>query len=424
MKRRTFMSLAGGSLAGLGFFRPPILWAASGASLVDTPEKRFKYADELLNRLCATGPAPAGSPAYEQRIRMILAEMRRSIPDAFLDEYSFEGWEVVKPAELTVGDTRIETFCGNLSPSTPPEGVQGTLKKIGERVFSVVDSNGKQVATLHRSTHKARASGYQPREQPTFSFGNHDLSIMEAAAAAGTLVRASVETKRTPDALDWNAVGTIPGKSQDEILLLAHADTVYNAPGANDNTATVVVMLMLAHALSRVQPELTLTFVATGSEEHGGYLGAKHYAEVREKAGNISSIKWILNMDSLTYGTDFGVSSQSPEIRELFAKVHKDLNIRNPYPGIKWRDNDVVPGIELVDGDGWVMDAGPFKPSGGRAAFVYAVGMSAITHAVQHTPADIPATVPMNAVETTFLILEEAIKRFPRLPSDTLRPKI
>ena len=83
----------------------------------------------------------------------------------------------------------------------------------------------------------------------------------------------------------------------------------------------------------------------------------------------------------------------------------------------------MVPGIELIDGDGWVMDAGPFKPSGGKAAFVYAVGQSAITHAVQHTPADIPATVPMNAVETTFLILEEAIKRFPMLSLDSLRPK-
>jgi hypothetical protein len=417
MNRRAFMSLAGGSLASLRLFSPRILWAASGALLVDTAEKRFKYADEQLNRLCATGPAPAGSPAYEQRIRMILAEMRRSIPDAFLDEYRFEGWEVVKPAELTVGDARIETFCGNLSLGTPPEGVEGTLKKTGERVFSVVDAKGKQVATLHRSTPKARASGYQPREQPTFSFGNHDLPIMEAAAAAGTLVRASVQTRRTTTARDWNAVGTIPGKSQDEILVLAHADTVYNAPGANDNTATVVVMLMLAHAFSRDQPELTLTFVATGSEEHGGYLGAAHYAGVREQAGDLGHIKWILNMDSLTYGADFGVSSQYPEIRELFANVHKDLNIRNPYPGIRWRNNDVVPGIELIDGDGWVMDAGPFKPSGGKAAFVYAVGMSAITHAVQHTPQDIPATVPMNAVETTFLILQEAIQRFPMLSS-------
>ena len=423
MKRRAFMSLAGGSLAGLRFFGPSRLWAASAASLVGTPEKRFKYADELLHRLCAAGPAPAGSPAYEQRIRLILAEMRRSIPDAFLDEYRIEGWEVVKPAELTVGDARIETFCGNLSPGTPPEGVQGTLRKTGERIFSVVDSNGKQVATLHRSTHKARASGYQPREQPTFSFGNHDLSIIEEAAAAGTLVRAGVQTRRTPNAPDWNAVGTIPGKSRDEILLLAHADTVYNAPGANDNAATVVVMLMLAHAFSRVQPEQTLTFVATGSEEHGDYLGAAHYAEVRQKAGNIRNIKWILNMDSLTYGADFGVSSQSPEIKDLFAGVHKDLNIRNPYPGIKWRNNDVVPGIELIDGDGWVMDAGPFQPSGGQAAFVYAVGQSAITHAVQHTPGDVPATVPMNAVETTFLILEEAIKRFPRLSPDISRPK-
>jgi Zn-dependent M28 family amino/carboxypeptidase len=56
-------------------------------------------------------------------------------------------------------------------------------------------------------------------------------------------------------------IGRIPGKSKNEILIVAHLDSIFNTPGANDNAASVIVMLMLAHAASARQNNHNLTFI-------------------------------------------------------------------------------------------------------------------------------------------------------------------
>ena len=99
-----------------------------------------------------------------------------------------------------------------------------------------------------------------------------------------------------PDTETKNVVGTLPGHSTDEILFLAHLDTVYNTQGANDNTASVIAMLMLAHSVSGIKPQKTLTFVATEGEEYNK-LGAINYAERRKRAGTYGNIKFLVNFD-------------------------------------------------------------------------------------------------------------------------------
>jgi hypothetical protein len=57
------------------------------------------------------------------------------------------------------------------------------------------------------------------------------------------------------------------GGSGPELLIVSHYDTVYNAPGANDNGSAITVMLEAARVLSKHPPEGAVRFVSFNLEE-------------------------------------------------------------------------------------------------------------------------------------------------------------
>src|SRR5438045_1570863 len=59
----------------------------------------------------------------------------------------------------------------------------------------------------------------------------------------------------------------IVGRSADVVLIGAHYDSVFGAPGANDNATGVAAVLALARRFAAQHPEKTLRFVAFVNEE-------------------------------------------------------------------------------------------------------------------------------------------------------------
>src|SRR5690606_29132214 len=151
--------------------------------------------------------------------------------------------------------------------------------------FSIVDAlKGQTKALLTVSQYGKAITGYQarlpPASPPTYGIGKQDVPLLERSIQHNGEAWIKGQVRFTPRAKGINVVGTLPGKIQDEILLIAHADTVFNSPGANDNTASVIIMLMLAHAAAKRGNNHTLTFVASDNEEYG-LMGAKNYANIR-----------------------------------------------------------------------------------------------------------------------------------------------
>jgi hypothetical protein len=81
-----------------------------------------------------------------------------------------------------------------------------------------------------------------------------------------------------------NQLVTIPGRSPDEIAVLAHRDDDGSGPGANNNGSGIAALIQLARSYgsaagaSAVQPQHTLVFVATDGGSFGA-LGARRFAE-------------------------------------------------------------------------------------------------------------------------------------------------
>lgn len=68
----------------------------------------------------------------------------------------------------------------------------------------------------------------------------------------------------------WNYLFTVPGDSEDRVVLVAHYDT-WRGPGADDNTTgeEIVKQYLLADLRSSQRPRLTHTYFLAGSEECG-----------------------------------------------------------------------------------------------------------------------------------------------------------
>jgi hypothetical protein len=72
------------------------------------------------------------------------------------------------------------------------------------------------------------------------------------------------------DGTSYNILGTIPGRDEDQIILMsAHYDAYFD--GFQDDTAAIAMMMTIAKAIvdSGYQPEKTLVFLATAAEEWG-----------------------------------------------------------------------------------------------------------------------------------------------------------
>ncbi|MCW5978119.1 MAG: M28 family peptidase [Bryobacteraceae bacterium] len=390
MKRRELLGLCGGALLGRG--------AEDTGALVETAEKRAEYLRRMLEALCTEiGPRPAGSQGYDAGAALIEREMKRAIASAARDSFTFLGWAPVGEAEFQAGDERLETYIAENSPGTPVEGARGKLRKSLSGEYEIAGEGGRPLARVGISEFgRAIASLHSGKDEiPLFNIGRQDVARLDRAIEQGLPVRARAAVRWMPGAQSGNVAGSLPGASKQEILIVAHADTKYNTPGANDNTASMICLLMLAHAMSGRRPRRALTFLATSAEERG-YLGAKHYAQTRKESGTLRNIKVCVNLDSLTYGPNLQIATTDGKLAGAILDIHRDLDIR-AEPKVLHQDD--------------TMDSAPFRAAGARTVHLNSRGDDARTLPLWHRPEDRADTINPQFIETSFRILIELIAR-------------
>jgi aminopeptidase YwaD len=127
---------------------------------------------------------------------------------------------------------------------------------------------------------------------------------------------------------------TVPGKgaSRDVIgirdvaakclvIVIAHADTVPPAPGADDNASGVGTLVALAPALAKgPAPRCDTWLVATGAEERPytkqpDHLGAKALVRRLKRTHRLQDVHLALSLDEVGRGTRFELRSPVPRTR-------------------------------------------------------------------------------------------------------------
>ena len=120
---------------------------------------------------------------------------------------------------------------------------------------------------------------------PRFVAGIRDVPFLDLLVKEEAVVQVRLRVLYAPERPTHNIVAHIPGKEAGEVIVMAHADSVIRSQGANDNTASAIVAMMLAHAFAGERPGKSLTFVITGSEEYG-LAGARHYVKTEDRGGD------------------------------------------------------------------------------------------------------------------------------------------
>ncbi len=101
-----------------------------------------------------------------------------------------------------------------------------------------------------------------------------------------------------------NVIATKPGDAQ--ILVIgAHMDSPAVGVGAGDNASGVAAMLGVAQALTDVQLQHTVVFVAFGAEEGGSPSGAEFY--IQSLGEQINNVVAMLNIDAVGIGDELNV---------------------------------------------------------------------------------------------------------------------
>ena len=163
--------------------------------------------------------------------------------------------------------------------------------------------------------------------------------------------------------------GIIPGKSEKLIIFGAHHDTVYNGPGAIDDTSGTATVLELAQQFGYLAAELgepkhTLKFCTFGGEEEGLH-GSKAWVDKYAANLNENLIVYInldMNHADLERGNGLTLFGNYQSDVDHITRIVKKFNTERPDIASKYDINiDVKPGAKNTPtGMPYNSDHGPF----------------------------------------------------------------
>ena len=260
------------------------------------------------------GYRTAGSPAEFETGEMLKKEMENiGLQNVTKDAFTLDGWTFdhgrliytdLNDEEVTVelGGYQCDLNTQGEKEVVIIDGNDGTYADISEidvtDKYVLVDINQRENWWINYPAYEAHLAGAAgiiaaqdggyaeiseealnaqdicgPSDAPALSISRKDMDalrgIMEEKGVDELTVTLDVESTVTKDTTSYNIVGTIPGKSDDMVLMSAHYDSYF--AGFQDDNAAIALMMSIAKAIvdSGYTPEKTLVFCAMAAEEWG-----------------------------------------------------------------------------------------------------------------------------------------------------------
>jgi len=140
-----------------------------------------------------------------------------------------------------------------------------------------------------------------------------------------------------------NVILTIPGQSQQVIVIGAHYDTILY-PGASDNASGTALLLESTQRMMHIDNYYTLVYIFFGAEEVG-LLGAEYYVDSLTP-DELDNILFMVNADVLFEGEYF-VFGGGYEVRHD-ARVRRENDITRQWEALA-NELNASAGLELVN---------------------------------------------------------------------------
>jgi aminopeptidase YwaD len=213
------------------------------------------------------------------------------------------------------------------------------------------------------------------------------------ASHAEEVVALESRAQRIPSS-GCNVVARKATAAPRRIVLCAHIDSKLNSPGALDNAAGVVTLLLLAELLADYDGRLGIEVVAINGEDYYAASGEKLYLE--HNWGNLGNITLSINLDAPGY-------RQGPTAYSLYGCPDTLAAAARSAFG-EYAD--------LREGESWYQsDHMVFVQNQVPAMAITSEGLMEIETAVAHTPEDRPELVDCTKLVTTALALRELLNQ-------------
>ena len=193
------------------------------------------------------------------------------------------------------------------------------------------------------------------------------------------------------------------------LVLIAHHDAVPGSPGANDNAASVAILLhLIARARALVPPSLRVRFLFPACEERG-YLGARAYVRDVGAAG----VAGVLSLELCGIGDSLAVwdaGAPTPFLRAVGGALD-GLGLRRDE---SWHEVGRIPvfgsdhrAFAAAGVPAYGLSVVPAREADALRAFVLSPVRSVLAHAIRrpvpfdtyHTPGDLGTTLDPRALE-------------------------
>ena len=210
------------------------------------------------------------------------------------------------------------------------------------------------------------------------------------ASHADEMAALIIEAERRPSS-GFNLAAR-KGRADRRVVVSAHIDAKDNTPGALDNAASVVVLLLLAELLEDYDGELGIELVPFNGEDHYSAAGEKAYLEANK--GKLDRVLLNINLDALGSHQGKTVYSYYECPDELKNTIQKTLAGQENF----------------VEGDPWYQsDHMVFVMNGIPALAITSENFVEILTELAHTPKDNIEQVDSRKLVETARILQKLV---------------
>ena len=184
-----------------------------------------------------------------------------------------------------------------------------------------------------------------------------------------------LKEQEVPNAAAPNVVCTLPGTSNNVIIVGAHFDHVSVGDGVVDNWSGASLLPSLFQSLSSTPRQHTYIFI-NFTEEEKGFVGSRYYADTLTKDER-ARVRGMINLDTLGLGpTEIWISNSDPNLVKKLIGTASAMNL--PVKEMN------VDGIGNSDGDSFKRHSIPI---------ITLHSVTTDTLGLLHTDKDIPAAI-------------------------------
>lgn len=219
----------------------------------------------------------------------------------------------------------------------------------------------------------------------------------ELAGHAGEAVDLTIQARRSPS-FGYNVEARKGPATGARIVVFAHIDAKLGTPGALDNAAGVITLLLLAESLQSLTPSLAIELVALNGEDYYSAPGEQLF--LRRNQDRFGEILLGINIDGagdLAGAMAFSLYGCPPPMAEA---IRRAFQMR---PG-------------MIEGQAWYQsDHSLFLMHERPALAVTSARFSELWAEIAHTEKDTPEGVSPEKLESLALGLRQIVIDVPRL---------